>query len=99
MNKINLLLLFVILYTISLQFVRPNDLPNGGILPRWSPDGKKIAFISSNPHNTGALWIMNSDGSEAHKLPLGDISEYTWSKEDQKIHYIAYRNGVPRFFE
>ncbi len=93
------LLLFVYIFIVSQQFARPDDLPNGGRLPRWSPDGKKIAFLSSSPHNSGSLWIMNSDGNEAHKLLLGDVNDYSWSIESQKIHYISFRNGAAHLFE
>src|SRR5579862_126012 len=94
-----IILVFTIFLGTSSTNANSNDIPNGGILPSWSPDSKKIGFISSNPHNSGSLWIMNSDGSEAHKLPIGDVSDYSWSKEGQKIRYIAYRNGSAHLLE
>lgn len=32
--------------------------------PRWSPDGKRIAFIGVD----GNVWLMNADGTSAHAL-------------------------------
>jgi TolB protein len=36
-------------------------------LARWSPDGKKIAFITGN-YPTSEIYVMNADGSGAVKL-------------------------------
>jgi TolB protein len=35
--------------------------------PEWSPDGKKIVF-STNRSGITEMWVMNSDGSNAHKI-------------------------------
>ena len=49
-------------------------------LPRWSPDGSKIAFISDR---TGFrnLWVMASDGSGAHPLMKLD-EDQDWSHNE-----------------
>jgi Tol biopolymer transport system component len=53
----------------------------GGFNPTWSPDGSQIAFIWCG-ENLGAaeiagsdIWVMESDGSNAHALPAGSYSE------------------------
>lgn len=38
--------------------------------PRWSPDGRHIAFVSDRDGSSN-LWIMNADGSAARQLSRG----------------------------
>ncbi|GAH59544.1 unnamed protein product, partial [marine sediment metagenome] len=44
--------------------------PAHDVLPAWSPDGKKIAFLSEFTFTgeVGKIYIMNADGSERTKL-------------------------------
>ncbi len=47
--------------------------------PSWSPDGTQIVFCSDRDH-VGAfteIWVMNSDGSNPHKL--GDGTRDAWA--------------------
>lgn len=39
---------------------------------RFSPDGKKLAFVSSEADGKGDIWLMNPDGSEKTRLTLRD---------------------------
>jgi tricorn protease len=56
--------------------------------PKWSPDGKSIAFISDRS-GTDEIWIMPQDGSgEAQKITSGgDTYKYQlrWSPDGKKI--------------
>jgi len=45
--------------------------PQADFRPRWSPDGKKIAFISTRG-GSPQIWFINLDGGEAY--PETDIS-------------------------
>ena len=58
--------------------------------PRWSPDGKKIAFISSRS-GTPQIWIMPSDGGEARQIT--DISTGAsgpmWSPQGTHLAFIS----------
>lgn len=58
--------------------------------PRWSPDGKTIAF-TSNRGGTTQVWCLPLDGGEARqltKLPI-DVSGPIWSPKGDKIAFVA----------
>lgn len=58
--------------------------------PRWSPDGKQIAYTSDD-----ALWVMNVDGTKARKLtehPSGHV-EPCWSPDGKSIAFYSRRRG------
>ena len=42
-------------------------LTRGASQPHWSPDGRKIAFVSQRDGN-GDIWLMNADGSDQRNL-------------------------------
>ncbi len=58
--------------------------------PRWSPDGKTIAFVSSRG-GSAQVWLLPVDGGEPHqltKLPI-DVSGPIWSPKGDKIAFTA----------
>ena len=64
--------------------------PGANNHPRWSPDGKSIAFVS---HRGGSdqVWLLPIDGGEPHqltKLPI-DVSGPIWSPKGDKIAFAA----------
>ncbi len=57
--------------------------------PRWSPDGRHVAF-HSNRSGVFQIWAMNSDGSGLHRItdePSGALTA-TWSPDGA---WMAYR--------
>jgi Tol biopolymer transport system component len=63
--------------------------------PSWSPDGSQIAFVSSRS-GSPQLWVMNSDGSNAHKI-TPDLAEMggrnSWSPDGKRIAFYAGKGG------
>ena len=60
-------------------------------LPRWSPDGRFIAFISSR-EKSAALYVLPMDGGEATRLTDldGSVSDFGWSPDGSRLAY-AYQ--------
>jgi Tol biopolymer transport system component len=67
--------------------------------PVFSPDGRKIAFLSSR---SGSLqvWIMNADGSDQHQLTPDDGRNNfpTWSPDGSRIAFRTDRDGNPEIY-
>jgi len=61
--------------------------------PRWSPDGKRIAFSSSRT-GKNELWVINRDGSGLQQLTQNSGAHYSpWSPDGTKI---AYATHIPK---
>ncbi len=61
--------------------------------PRWSPDGRYLAFLSSreDAREVDQVWLLNRTGGEAEKvtdLP-GGVSDYAWSPDSKRLALIA----------
>ncbi len=63
------------------------NLPMNAALPRWSPDGKRIAFSGSMPGKTWKIFVISADGGTPEKLMPGENSELdpNWSADGQSL--------------
>lgn len=54
--------------------------------PRWSPDGRTIAF-TSNRTGKSELWLIPADGGEARQLTKlgGNVGDFGWSPDGRRI--------------
>ena len=81
------------LYLVPILGGEPKRLttsPGADNHPRWSPDGKSIAFNSSRS-GSRQVWILPVDGGEARqvtKLPI-DANEPVWSPTGDRIAFAA----------
>jgi len=74
--------------TSDSQSIELSHGPDPASLPKWSPDGKYLAFLSSRESKTGSqVWILDRRGGEAKKLTTvkGDLSEYAWSPDSKRL--------------
>ncbi len=82
------------LWTVFLAGMpRPRLLTRGhrDAAPRFSPDGRLVAFLRSSPATPAQLYVMASGGGEP--VPVTDaalgVTEYCWSPDSTSLAYIA----------
>ena len=66
---------------------------------RWSPDGKRLAFIkipdTQIPFTVGELWVMNADGSNPLRLAEADAGHgyaASWSPDGTRLAFVVRSN-------
>lgn len=77
------------IYTIKIDGTGQRQITSGGSSssgPRWSPDGKRIAFATG-----GQIWTMDADGSDKDqvtKISTG-AGQPVWSPDGKWIAFIS----------
>ncbi|MDQ6833908.1 MAG: LpqB family beta-propeller domain-containing protein, partial [Chloroflexota bacterium] len=68
--------------------------------PRWSPDGRWLAFLSDREgKGKRQLWAIPTTGigGEARRLTSGDlpVSDYAWAPESARLVFVRGEKSVP----
>ncbi|HKT45979.1 MAG TPA: S9 family peptidase [Candidatus Acidoferrales bacterium] len=68
--------------------------------PRWSPDGKFIAFLSARNDGKTQVWVLNRQGGEAQKLTSTpqDVDDFAWSPDSKRL-VLVLRDPTPEELE
>src|SRR5213596_2394576 len=91
------------LWMVSIHGVDPISMTAEGVSsshPRWSPDGKYLAFLSSRNNGKTQVWLLNRLGGEATHLtdtPQG-VDDFEWSPDSTRLVLIL-RDPKPEDLE
>ena len=64
--------------------------------PRWSPDGKFLAFLSARNDGKTQVWLLNRQGGEAQKLTstAQDVADFEWAPDSKRLALVL-RDPTP----
>ena len=72
--------------------LRLTSSPESESSPKWSPDGKFLAFTSSRPGKAkgNQVWLLDRTGGEAAQLTdvKGRLQGYEWSPDSQRLALV-----------
>lgn len=61
--------------------------------PRWSPDGKRLAFLSTGSDLEGVdqLWLVDPSGGEPERVTTlaNGVSDFDWAPDSRKLALIS----------
>src|SRR2546430_14334390 len=59
--------------------------------PRWSPEGKWLAFLSNRLEDKNQIFVIDTTGGEAQQLTKSEtaISNFAWAEDGRTIAYTA----------
>lgn len=72
--------------------IRITSSPESESTPRWSPDGRYLAFLSGRQEGKGAqVWLLDRRGGEAQRVTQlrGGVSEFAWSPDSRRLVLVV----------
>jgi dipeptidyl aminopeptidase/acylaminoacyl peptidase len=82
------------LWTFSLDGRESRQLTQGPKVddtPRWSPDGRQVAFLSDRDGGSAQLYVISLDGGEARRLTKTalDVQTHAWRPDGRQIAVVC----------
>jgi Tol biopolymer transport system component len=74
-----------------------SDTSRRNSLPTISPDGSRIAYMSTRGGAAPDLWVMDADGGNPHLVAVNDLSEprlgrKRWMPDGRRLAYVTDRD-------
>src|SRR5271157_1116996 len=68
--------------------------------PRWSPDGKFLAFLSERDEGKSQIYLLNRLGGEAQRLTetVQDVEAFEWAPDGKRL-VMVLRDPSPEELE
>jgi Tol biopolymer transport system component len=65
-------------------------VPADASRPKWSPDGKRIAFYGAGPDDKSSVFVMAVNGRRLRRIAVADGGDYglSWSPDGREIAYV-----------
>ena len=83
----------------DVRSLAPGVSAKDGVPPVWSPDGRRIAFVSSEkvpadpyPYVQSALYVVGTDGSDPIRLSV-TVSQPAWSPDGKSLAFLKFDDG------
>ena len=72
--------------------------PMRAFLPRWSPDGKQIAFIGTADGDHWTTYVIPAQGGVARQMIPGndETADATWTPDNKSIVFGPWKGGESR---
>jgi TolB protein len=84
------------IYTVSPAGGPVKQLTRSGknVRPKWSPDGKRIAYLHRTSAGARDVWVMSANGTHKTRVTrLGNVTaEATWSPDGATLAFAAGDN-------
>ena len=76
--------------------VKLTTSPKNDNQPRWSPDGKRLAFVSAREEKP-QIFLISPFGGESQQLTTSKtgVQSFDWAPEGNRIAYVAQREPTP----
>jgi len=99
------------IYTVDVNGKNNKLIIEEGSAPLWSPQGNKIAYLSSGEGGSSQIFVANANGSNQKQLTTtisphqwpgpwaaDGNSDPQWTLDGKKIVYVSWENGRPEIF-
>ena len=85
------------LWVVAAEGGTPQQLtrdPGYDEFPRYSPNGERLAFVSSRAAADSNTWVMPAEGGEPEVLSGNDAFFPLWSADGSDVYFIRRERGT-----